>query len=401
MAFQYVAYNTRGQMVKGKLQAATEKAASELLTIAGYQVINLKPYVPFYNKEKLIDSMYKVKTPEVVLLFRQLSMLLQAGTNIGSAIEMLQEQSNNPLLKKTLREVVADVRGGNQLSKALAGHPKIFPSVYCQLLGIGEESGDLENLLKQVADYMEKEEATTKETKSALMMPFITAIAAVVVVGLMITFVLPSFAELYTSLGVKLPPIARAMIGFGNGMKQNGLLVLLVLAAISGGIFMFIKTPRGRYQLDKLLLHIPLLGKIRLLNELAHYCRSMSLLFRTGIPLSEVMPMVIKSSSNKVLAEALTQVEKDMNKGEGLSRPMSKNKLFLPMMVQMVKVGEETGSLDATLQAVAESYESESGERMHSLIALIQPAMTLGIGAVVALIAVTLISSMTAMYGQF
>ena len=400
MAYQYVAYNTKGEIVKGKLQAATDKAATELLSLAGYQVINLKPFVPFFDKDKWADSLYQVKTPEIVLLYRQLAMLLENGINISTSVEMLQNQTSNPLLKKVLRGTVAEIRGGTQLSMALAKYPKIFRSEYCQLLAVGEQGGNLEILLRQVADYMEKEATTTKQVKGALMMPSIISVLAVAVVGLMITFVLPSFGKMYTSLGAELPPMAKAMISLGEWIKSNGVLVLLVLAALGGGTALYIKTPRGRYQWDKLQLHIPLMGQVALLSELARYCRSMSLLFRAGMPLSEVLPQVIKGSSNKVLAEALTNVQKDMIKGEGLSGPMSKNKLFLPMMVQMVKVGEETGSLDTTLQAVAQSYEAEAGDKMHSLIGMIEPAMTIGIGGAVGLIAVTLMSALTGMYGK-
>ncbi len=401
MAYQYVAYNTKGSVVKGKLQAPNDKAASELLSLAGYQVINLKPFIPFFDKDKWADSLYTVKTSEIVLLYRQLAMLLECGTNIGASMEMLQEQISNPLLKKVLRGATAEVRGGSQLSVALAKYPKIFRTDYCQLLGVGEQGGNLELLLRQVADYMEKEETTSKQVKGALMMPSIIAVAAVVVVGLMVTLVLPEFGKMYTSLGAELPPLAKGMIALGEGAKKNGLFVLLGLAAIGGGIAYYIKTPRGRYQWDKLQLHLPLMGRVALLSELSRCCRSMTLLFRAGMPLSEVLPMVIKGSGNKVVAEALTNVQKDMLKGEGLSGPMSKNKLFLPMLVQMVKVGEETGSLEITLQAVAQSYESEAGDKIHALIALIEPAMTIGIGGVVGLIAVTLMSAMYSMTSKF
>ncbi len=400
MAYQYVAYNTKGVVVKGKLSAASDKAATELLNYAGYKVINLKPYVPFFNPDKLLDSMYQVKTPEIVLLYRQLAMLLESGSNIGASLEMLAEQVSNPLLKKVLRGVVSDVRGGNQFSAALAKYPKIFSPVYCQLLSVGEQSGSLETLLRQVADYMEKEAATAKQIKGALMMPGIISVLAVAVIGLMIVFVLPTFGKMYSSLGAKLPPIAQIMIGIGEGAKAHGLVVLLAVAAIVGAVVLYIKTPGGKYQLDKLLLRLPLLGRVRLLSELARYCRSMSLLFRAGMPLNEVMPQLIKGSGNKVLAEALTEVQRGMVKGEGLSGPMSKNKLFLPMMVQMVKVGEESGSLEITLQAVAQSYEAEASDKIHAIIGLIEPALTIGIGGVVALIAVTLMSAMTSMYGK-
>jgi len=400
MAYQYVAYNTGGAVVKGKLSAATEEAATELLSYAGYQVISLKPYVPFFNKEKLMDTLLasEIKTAEIVLLYRQMAMLLESGINIAASLELLQEGAKNRTLKKVLGEVVSDVRGGTQLSRSLLKYPKAFPAVYCQLVSVGEQSGNLEVVLNQVADYMEKEAVTTKETKSALMMPGITAVIAVVVVGLLLTFILPTFADMYEQLGTELPPIVTALINVGDNLKTNWLYILLAVTAIVASVMLYIKTPGGRYQRDKLLLSIPKIGQVRLLTELARYCRSMSLLFRAGMPLTEVMPMLIKGSDNKVLAKALTEVQEEMLKGEGLSRPMAKNKLFLPMMVQMVKVGEETGSLESTLLAVARSYEAEAQDTIHAIIALIPPVLTVVIGGVVGVIAVTMMSAMTSMY---
>jgi len=400
VAYQYLAYNTKGEVVKGKLSATNDEAATELLTYAGYQVINLKPYTPFFNPDNMLYFLYQVKTSEIVLFFRQLAMLLESGTNMGASIEMLQQQSTNRLLKKVLGEVVSDVRGGSQISAALSKHPKIFSTVYCQLISVGEQSGDLETLLRQVADYMENEAATVKQTKGALMMPGITAVIAVVVIGLLVTFVLPSFGDMYVSLGAELPPLAKALIAFGEGVKSNGAFVLLGLVAIVVAVFLYIKTSRGRYNWDLITLKMPLMGRVKLLTELARYCRSMSLLFRAGMPLNEAMPLVIQGSGNKVLALSLEGVLTEMVKGEGLSKPMSKNGLFLPMMVQMVRVGEETGRLDTTLQAVAQSYETEAEDKIRSLIALIQPAMTVIIGGVVGLIAITLMSAMTSMYGE-
>ncbi|MFC2071708.1 type II secretion system F family protein [Chloroflexota bacterium] len=402
MAYQYVAYNTKGGVVKGKLSAATEEAATELLDYAGYKIISLKPYVPFFNMEKLSASLFpvQVKPAEIVLLYRQMAMLLESGINVAASMELLEEGATNRGLQKVLHEVVSDIRGGNQLSIALGKHPTVFPTLYCQLLGVGEQSGDLETVLRQVADYMEQETATAKETKGALMMPGITAAIAVVVMGLMVTYILPSFGEMYEQLGAELPPMAQVMIAIGEWAKVNMLYVLLVGAGIVGSVILYIKTPGGRYKWDTMLLKLPLLGRVRLLVELSRYCRSMSLLFRTGMPLPEVMPLIIKGSSNSVLAKALGVVREDMVGGEGLSGPMSKNKLFLTMMVQMIKVGEETGSLEVTLEAVARSYEAEAKDKMHSLIGLIQPTMTLAIGGMVGLIAVTLMSAMTSMYGE-
>ncbi|MBI3040711.1 MAG: type II secretion system F family protein [Chloroflexi bacterium] len=400
MAYQYVAYNKRGEVVKGKLSAATEEAATELLGYAGYQPVSLKPYVSFFNIDKLTASLFEIKVAEIILLYRQLAMLLEAGTNIATSLELLQAGTRNRALRRVLSGVISDVRGGTQLSTALLKHPKVFSPIYCQLLGVGEQGGNLELVLNQIADYMEKEATTIKETKSALMMPAITAVIAVVVVGLLVTFILPTFAGMYESLGVQLPPIARIFLALGEQAKSQALYLFLGVATIIGLVLIYIKTPRGRYLWDKMLLKLPRVGQVRLLSELARYCRSMALLFRAGMPLTEIMPMLIRSSNNKVLAKALTDVEQEMLKGEGLSQPMAKNKLFLPMMVQMVRVGEESGNLEATLLAVARSYEAEAEDKIRSLITLIPPAMTLIIGGMVGLIAVTLMSAMTSMYSE-
>ena len=401
MVYQYVAYNPNKEVVKGRLSAASEEAATELLGYAGYQTISLKPYVPFISLDKLSDSMYQVKPAEVILLYHQLAMLLESGTDIAASLDLLQQQATNRALKKVLSEVTSDVRGGNQLSAALDKHPKVFSPMYSRLLSVGEQSGDLESVLKQVADYMEKEAATAKETKGALMMPAITTIIAVLVIGLLIVFILPTFSKMYTQLDIELPAIAQIMVSVGEVAKSYGMYIFLALLVIVGLGFVYIKTPGGRYNWDKLLLKLPLMGRVKQLSELARCCRSMSLLFRAGLPLPEIMSMAIQSSGNKVMVQALSDVQQDMVKGEGLSQPMAKNKLFLPMMVQMVKVGEETGSLDVTLQAVARSYEAEADDKIHAVIGLIQPVMTLLIGGMVALIALTMVSAMMEMQKGF
>ena len=400
MVYQYVAYNENGNIVKGRLPAANEEAATELLGYAGYQAISLKPYVPFLNLDKLSVSLFRVKPTEIILIYRQLALLLESGIDIISSLELLQEQAANRALKKVLGEVISDLRGGNQLSASLGKHPEVFPPMYCQLLGVGEQSGDLETILKQVADYMEKEIATAKETKSALMMPVITSIVTIVVIGVLVTFVLPGFGSLYGSLGVDLPPMTQMLITTANKIQSNWTYLLLGGLTITGLAYIYIKTPGGRYRRDKLILRLPVVGRVSHLYELVRCCRSMSLLFHAGLPLTEVMPLVIKSSNNRAMAKALSDVRQDMVKGEGLSRPMAKNKLFLPMMVQMVRVGEETGNLDVTLLAVARSYEAEAEDRTRSLIALIQPAMTLIIGGIIGVIALSLTSAMYSIYGQ-
>jgi len=400
MVFQYVAYNEKGELVKGKLPATNEEAANDLLGYAGYQAISLKPYIPFLNFEKLTAGLSKVKPSDIILIYRQLAMLLESGIDIVASLELLQEQATNHSLKRVLEDVIADLRTGNQLSRALSKHPHVFSPIYCQLIGVGEQSGDLEAVLKQVADYMEKEVTTTKETKNALMYPVITSVVTVVVIIVLVTFVLPQFGTMYSSLGAEMPAPAKLLIDFSTKLKEYWVYLMLGTLAVLVLAYSYIKTPKGRAKWDRLVLRLPVLGKVCHLSELSRLCRSMSLLFRTGLPLTEIIPLLIQSSRNQALSEALGGVQQDMIKGEGISQPMTKSKLFLPMMVQMVRVGEETGNLDVTLLAVARSYEAEAEDKTRSLISLIQPAMTLIIGLVIAALALSLVSAMYSIYGQ-
>ena len=344
--------------------------------------------------------LFRVKPSELILFSRQLALLLESGINITASLELLQSQTSSRTLKRVLDEVTSDLRSGNQLSAALGKHPEIFSTIYCRLLAVGEQTGSLETMLRQMADYMEKEATTAKGVKNALMYPVITAIVAAVVIGVLVTFVFPSFGNLYSSLGADLPPLTKIVLDAASILNTYGIYLMLAIFIASGLAFAYTKTPNGKQRLDKLLLSLPLVGRVNHLSELARCCRNISLLFHAGLPLTEIVPLVIQSSGNRAMAKAFIDVQQGMIKGEGLSQPMAKNPLFLPMMVQMVKVGEETGNLDTALYAVAQNYETEAGDRTRSLIGLIQPAMTLIIALVVGFIALSLVSAMYSMYGQ-
>ncbi|HUT68969.1 MAG TPA: type II secretion system F family protein [Dehalococcoidales bacterium] len=400
MLYQYIACGESGDIVKGKISATNENAITEMLSYAGYRLINLRPYVPFLSLGKLTAKLFTVKPTEITMLFRQLALLLESGINIVTALELLQEQITNRALKKVVTEVIEDIRNGNQLSTAMSRHPDIFSSMACRTLSIGEQTGGLETMLRQIAEYMEKELITRKGIKGALMYPMIAAVVTVVVVGVLMFFVLPAFADLYGSLGAKLPALTRIMIDFSVFLRNYVLHIFLIIFIIIGLAFIYFRTATGKYRLDAIMLRIPQLGRVKHLNELSRCCRSISLLFTAGLPLPEIMPLVIQGCNNRVMAQALYNVQIDMLKGEGLSKPMAKNSLFLPMMVQMVKVGEETGSLDTSLVAVAQNYESDAQDKTKSLISMIQPVMTIVIAGIVGLIALSMVSAMYSMYGQ-
>ncbi len=400
MIYQYIACGESGAIVKGKISATNEDAIAEMLGYAGYRLINLRPYVAFFSVGKLEAQLFPVKQNDIILLYRQLALLLESGINIVTALELLQEQISNRSLNKVISDVINDIRNGDQLSTAMSRHPQIFSPMACRTLSIGEQTGGLETMLRQIADYIEKEIVTRKGIKGALMYPLIAAVVAIGVVGVLMFFVLPAFASLYGSLGAELPTLTRMMMSLSVLLRSYALHIFLGIFIIIGLGVIYFRTPDGKYKYDALMLRIPTLGRVKHLNELARCCRSISLLFTAGLPLTEIMPLVIQGCNNRVMAQGLYNVQTDMLKGEGLSKPMAQNPLFLPMMVQMVKVGEETGNLDTSLLAVAQNYESEAQDKTKTLIGMIQPVMTLVIAGVVGLIALSMVSAMYSIYGQ-
>ncbi len=371
-----------------------------MLDFAGYQIINLKEIASFPTLDKFLLRLSPVKPTHIILFYRQLALLIESGLNIVSAIELLEAQTTNRLFKRVLGEIIEEIRAGNQLSVAMAKHPEVFSQIHCQSLKVGEQTGGMENILRQTADHLDKQVNSRKGVKNAMTYPIIALIVAVIVVAVMVVFVFPAFNSLYASLNVKLPAMTQFMLAVGDQLRAYGVFILLALALCIVVGVIYIKTAAGRFQWDKISLKFPLMGRINHLNELGRLCRNISVLFKAGLPLTEILPLVIQSSGNKVISQALMSIRDDMLGGEGLSRPMTKHPVFLPMMVQMVRVGEETGNLDSTMLSVAQSYEAEAEDKTKSLIGMIQPIMTVVIGLVVGIMALSLVSAMYAMYNQ-
>ena len=390
MNYAYISYTENNEIVKGVVSASSAQDAEEMLTKAGYHIVNLKRIVPFLpSLGKYFPFISRVKTKEVITFSRQLALLIESGGAITHSLELLQKQPTTKGLSRVLGEVVSDLRGGSTLSAALDMHPEVFPPIFRKMVGVGEKTGELPVVLRNLADHVEKESAVAKKLKSALTYPAIILIVGIVVVAVIVSVVLPPLVGLFASLGSELPAVTRALLAVASFLTDYGLYVLLGLLGLALMVIAYIKSRDGRYQWDKIRLNLPLVGRLALIGELSRCCRSLAMLFHAGLPLPEVLRLTNQASGNQVVARALSEVEYDMIRGEGLSRPMSRNNIFLPLMVEMVRIGEETGNLDNTLMTVAESYEVELEDRMRTILALIEPVMTVLMGLVIAFIAMS------------
>lgn len=400
MEFTYVAYNQERRMVQGKVAATDKDAAAKILAHNGFQVLSLKSKSKLFSSSTSSMFTPKVKLGEIILFSRQLALLLESGTDIVTALELLQDQTTNKTFRTTLGHVANDIRGGSSLSGAMSRHPKVFSPLFHRVLSAGEQGGNLEVVLRNMADFLARMNETQKKLKSAMTYPTVVAVVAVIVVAVLMIFVLPTFTDLYRQLGTDLPAATKILIAVTDFSTAYGVYILGVIVAAVIGLVIWGRTPVGRYAIDKALLKMPVIGRIIQLSELSRASQTISLLFKAGLPLPEIMVQAQNATSNKIVGEAIGEVQKELVRGEGISGPMARRKVFLPMMVQMVGVGEETGKLDDTLATVAHTYDMEADDRIKGAIDLIQPIMTVVIGLIVAFIAVALVGSMYSMYGQ-
>ncbi|MBC8274347.1 MAG: type II secretion system F family protein [Chloroflexi bacterium] len=380
MNYAYLGYTEDRQIVKGRVSATDARAAAEMLNNFGYRVVSLKPVSTFLSTSGGSFLKAKVSTSEMVTFSRQLALLLQSGVGIIQALELLSSQATDKTLRKVLFEVINDLHSGKGLSTALSQHPHVFPTLYCKLIGVGEQTGSLEAVLRNLADYTERQAAAAAKIKQAMMYPVVVFCLAIAVAAIMLIVLMPPLVDMFTKLGGQLPLPTRMLLSTMNFLESYGVYLLVVIVALGIVSFLYFRTPNGRYNRDKLLLRAPVIGRLSLVNELARCCRSLSLLFQAGLPLPEVMTLTARATGNRVVARALGEVEQDMLRGQGLATPMSKRKVFLPLMVEMTKVGEETGNLDESLIVVAENYEIESDRRTQALLGMIEPAMTIAMG---------------------
>jgi len=400
MQYKYVAYNQQKQLVNGKVDAPNETVAQDLLNLSGLKTVSLKEAKPLLNMEKIRGATYKISNKEVIMFSKQLALMIESGFDISASLDLLASQISNRGLKKIVGEITADIRNGMKPSQAFAKHTTAFSGLYCRTIAVAEETGNLEKALRQMADHIEKNAMAAKKVKGALMYPTMVLIMMIGVIAVMVLFVVPSFQTLYDSLGTEIPLPARILLGSTNFLRSTGLYMLLGVVGLLVLAFALTRSDEGKYQRDKLMLRMPLIGNIIVMSELSRVAATISTLFRAGVPLPEVMTLASQSCENRVIGRALTEVRQEMLQGQGLARPLSQRPIFPALMVQMASVGENTGNLDTTMDTVAVSYGMEADDRVTVMTGLITPITGIIMGGLVAFLAVALVSTMYGMMGS-
>ncbi len=402
VSYRYEATTLQGRLVKGTIKATGEIEAERLLIGRGYLPVNVEVVPSMFSLEEALPSLFKVKPRDVVIFSRPLATLLRSGTSLLPAMEILQGQvTTSRAFKKVLESIVNDLRSGNSFAQSLSKHPTTFKEIYCRTIIVGEQTGNLETVLSQMADYLEKQGATASKIGKALTYPIMMLGVALVVVVILMTVVMPQLMGMFTSMSIKLPLPTRILIAISNFISTYPLYLLGAGVVLIALVLWLVKQPRGRRLLDRMLLTAPLIGTPNLMGELARFCRTMSVLIGAGLSLQEIMDLLPQSASNIVIRDALRQVNDRLILGEGLAEPMSRIDIFPPLLVQMVAVGEESNNLEFTMGVVADFYETTAEEKTAAMVGMIGPISTIGIALMVGFIAVSVLMPMYTITGAF
>jgi type IV pilus assembly protein PilC len=378
VAFQLEGMDKRGQRIKGRSLAPNEQALKSDLRRQGVVATRIK------KQSQSFKSGGKVNAQDVAIFSRQLATMLGAGIPLVQAFEIIGSGHDKPSMQRLILDIKADVEGGTSLHESLAKHPLYFDDLFVNLVEAGEQSGALESLLDKVATYKEKSEAVKKKVKKALFYPAAVLVVALVVSVILLIFVIPQFESLFKGFGADLPAFTQMVVNLSKFVQSDGIFIAIVVGG-AGWTFMYFKkrSRKMREWLDRISLKLPIIGPILNKAAIARYARTLSTMFAAGVPLVEALESVAGACGNIVYEDGVMKMRDEVATGQRLQRAMENTGLFPNMVVQMIAVGEESGSLDAMSGKVATFYEEDVDAAVDSMSALLEPLIMAILGVLV------------------
>src|SRR5215472_11931496 len=375
--FQWEGRDKRGSRIKGKSLAPDEQTLRAELRRQGVAPSRIR-------KQRQGRKGGKVNAADIAVFSRQLATMLAAGIPMVQAFQIVGAGNEKPAMQKLILDVKADIEGGTALAEALAKHPLYFDDLYVNLVEAGEQAGALESLLDKIATYKEKTEALKKKVKKALFYPAAVLAVAVIVTVVLLIFVIPQFEALYMGFGADLPAFTHMVIELSRFTQHNGLIIAIVFGLCVYAFFYFKKRSKAmREFLDRLSLKVPIIGPILNKAAIARYARTLSTMFAAGVPLVEALESVAGATGNIVYETAVLRMRDEVATGQRLQRAMETTGLFPNMVIQMIAVGEESGSLDEMSGKVATFYEAEVDNAVDAMSSLMEPLIMVILGVLV------------------
>ena len=391
--FRYSAIDFSGKPFNGSLEADSLEAVRDKLTQNRYHIIGINEVATSTGAADFFKRFSRAKAKELVVFSRQFATMIDAGLSVLKCLDILQRQTKDPVLREALAATRHDVNSGASLTEGMAKHPRVFSKLYVNMIRSAEAGGILDHVLDRLATFMENEQEMRQKIRSAMMYPMVVLVFATIVMGVMMWWVLPQFAKIFSDMGIeKLPLTTQLMLDFSSLTKQYWYLVLLIIIGLVTGAVLYQRTATGALHLDLLKLRIPLFGDIMLKVSIARFARTFGTLIASGVPVLRALEITTDTAGNLAVAQVIMQSRTSVKEGEKISDPMQASTLFPMMVTQMIAIGEETGRLDQMLIKVADFYETEVDATLKGLASLIEPIMIVGLGVMVGFIAVSVIT---------
>jgi len=385
-------FKWEGKVYGGGAQSGTMEAATEAVVRSQlrHQRIIPSKISKVRKKSQIVLFKPKVKAKNLAIFTRQLATMVDAGLPLVQSLDILADQEENPTLKEILNSVKEDVEGGLTFAAALKKHPKAFNDLYTNMVVAGEEAGTLDIILNRLSEFIEKAEALRRKVKSAMMYPAIVTFVAVVVVGILMVFVIPTFEKMVREAHQQLPGLTQFMVDMSKFIRSHILIAIGMLAALIFLIRYTRKTDKGKKAIDGFLLKLPVFGILLRKVAVARFTRTLSTLMTSGVPILDGLNLVAKTSGNKVIEDAVMAARENISSGENIAEPLARSKVFPPMVTRMISVGENTGALDQMLNKIADFYEDEVDTAVAGLTSMLEPLMIVFLGGVVGTIVIAM-----------
>ena len=384
--FNWEARSRSGQAQKGVMEAQSLELVEAQLKRFGFTGISIKEEGKGFSKEIKIPGLggpKKVETKDLVVFTRQFATMIDSGLPLVQCLEILSSQQENKTFKQVLLKVKENVESGSTFADALAKHPKVFDELYVNLVAAGEVGGILDTILNRLAAYIEKAMKLKKQVKGAMVYPATIMSIAVIVVGVILVFVIPTFAKMFADFGGELPAPTRFVIGLSNFFKKYIIVMIAVIFGIQYGIKKYYATSNGRKNIDRTLLKAPIVGPLIRKVAVAKFTRTLGTMISSGVPIMDGLEIVAKTAGNKIVEEAIYNVRQAISEGKTIAEPLAECGVFPPMVVQMISVGEATGAMDTMLNKIADFYDDEVDDAVSALTSMMEPLLMVVLGTTV------------------
>jgi len=406
--FKYSAVGSDGRTVRGSLDASTQSECVDELRRRNLTPLQVEsgrpgragaksPGVPSMTRAPS-DKVKKGsiltmdlggnkpgvrKKEEIVIFTRQLSTMIGAGIPLLECLEILQEQAESRQFSLLLDQVIEDVRGGQDLSSALDKHPKVFTDVYVSMIRAGEASGQIDDILLRLADYMEAAQRLKRDIKSAMTYPIVSLVMILGITAFLMLGIVPKFKEVFASLEVDLPGITKGILAFSDFCQEQWGMILVGMVLAFALLHIYKRTDKGQWQWDWLMLHVPVFGTLFRKVGLSRFSKTFSTMLKSGVPILGALEIVADTSGNRVISDAINQARENVRRGENLAEPLAASGVFPPMVTRMVSIGEKSGSLEMLLEKISEFYDEQVRATVKQLTSLIEPLMIAIMGILV------------------